>query len=753
MGGPENFKGFDYQISYSIFRILDLMINNKDEVDSIKFESIDENEEDFNIYWRNGNIEYVQIKKRDEGYSWTPSNIKKLISNYYKKYSSKTYYRFVTNAPANLDVKQFKTKINNNELPSNSILTKFRPSLIANDKFFELILTINIETLYHPSDNEEDPAKRLKQDILSILNGPNFYVSNNIEKLYNNLWKYIYDKSKTSSKIKFSKIEKVIFDLGAKLLESREWIRLPEISSLSGREKEINNILNQSGIKQKICIKGISGIGKTFITAKVAQILDKRNKKICWFGFNVLQDKKEIITIISKFMENSGAIDASYQLGNSQDETNQVMIIVNFIKQYDIHFFIDSYEKANPNSKHFINEIFYSLNNSDNQGCILITATNSNDLYTKEDVKIGAVFESNIFEFSEEDFKLHFKSVSNKINDSKVSKLYDIIGGFPITAVFMKQLIADGFLEQNSFKELTELSLDKRNKWIFDKVYSNFHPNIQLLISDLSIMNYSFTEVQVEALNYSSALNYKYELFKLAELSILVFNGESFYMHDSVRLLAYDTLSDLKKINSHNLLKKLYEKKLFINDISVPKNIRLWGYHTESIFKLDNSFDLGINKKIFKCTDQVLADLWGISNCGYPFEYEDETLLSTERRINELIRNKFIKKRTWLSYVINTIKRVSILNRFKYRLYGFTEQDDLILEYLILEKGISNYMGYIIMFQPNLSYINQAATICAWEHCIEYMPLENGELSCPIFGHNCPSGLAQVKICNENEEI
>ena len=38
---------------------------------------------------------------------------------------------------------------------------------------------------------------------------------------------------------------------------------------------------------------------------------------------------------------------------------------------------------------------------------------------------------------------------------------------------------------------------------------------------------------------------------------------------------------------------------------------------------------------------------------------------------------------------------------------------------------------------------------CPYEHCIEMSPLRLGrdELSCPVFGHDCPGGEKQVGFC------
>ena len=43
---------------------------------------------------------------------------------------------------------------------------------------------------------------------------------------------------------------------------------------------------------------------------------------------------------------------------------------------------------------------------------------------------------------------------------------------------------------------------------------------------------------------------------------------------------------------------------------------------------------------------------------------------------------------------------------------------------------------------------------CGYEHCIENFPLEEkrSKKSCPLFGHNCPGGVKQVKECKKQAD-
>ena len=60
-------------------------------------------------------------------------------------------------------------------------------------------------------------------------------------------------------------------------------------------------------------------------------------------------------------------------------------------------------------------------------------------------------------------------------------------------------------------------------------------------------------------------------------------------------------------------------------------------------------------------------------------------------------------------------------------------------------------VGYSIDLSPNLDY-EKYGLLCEWEHCIERSPLEpkRTELSCGVFGHNCPGGVEKVVKCGKN---
>lgn len=62
-------------------------------------------------------------------------------------------------------------------------------------------------------------------------------------------------------------------------------------------------------------------------------------------------------------------------------------------------------------------------------------------------------------------------------------------------------------------------------------------------------------------------------------------------------------------------------------------------------------------------------------------------------------------------------------------------------------------VGYSINFEQNIDFENNGL-VCEWEHCVEYFPLaeKRNDLSCPVFGHDCPGGIESRAKCNKSIE-
>lgn len=84
---------------------------------------------------------------------------------------------------------------------SNKQIDKFIPKDCDEDLFKKAMLSVNLETLCFVSNDESDVAKVIRKETINLLSGRGFYVKGDILKVYNALWKEIYDMSKQAREI------------------------------------------------------------------------------------------------------------------------------------------------------------------------------------------------------------------------------------------------------------------------------------------------------------------------------------------------------------------------------------------------------------------------------------------------------------------------------------------------------------------------------------------------------------------------
>lgn len=123
---------------------------------------------------------------------------------------------------------------------------------------------------------------------------------------------------------------------------------------------------------------------------------------------------------------------------------------------------------------------------------------------------------------------------------------------------------------------------------------------------------------------------------------------------------------------------------------------------------------------------------------------------------------KFQTKRKTLSEYIDVLNRKEILS--SEQVFALQKIVDMcnkaIHGYLVTGKEAKEIIdladklnksfsvGYSIDFSKNDNFKKQGL-VCEWEHCIEFMPIEEEptKKSCPVFGHDCPEGSAKASKC------
>lgn len=738
MGGTDALLGFDYQISYALYRILLLAKENREMVKSIKFESLNEEEEDFNIYWKNGTVEFVQIKKRNEGIVWTPFDIKGLIQKYMKNYTESSKYVFITNGSANKDVNELKKSLRRKSI-SNKQIDKFIPKDCDKDLFKKAILSVNLETLCFVSNDESDVAKVIRKETINLLSGRGFYVKGDILKVYNALWKEIYDMSKQAREIYMIDLVNILREYGISIINDKEWMKVTINDDFKGRKKELSDITKIISQNNKLVIRGINGIGKSYIIGKIANDLYMEGKNVCWVSLKSNMTYSKIIHILGEFCENVLEVDQCKIKLSNLEMMSQIEFLLDIFEKRKAYIFIDSFDESKDQSSFFIKEIFQKLRKKSFTK-IIISTTKRDGLYNKIDLKLKKVIEYNIDEFSIDDVNEIFND--NRIDINEVNNIYKYLGGFPIAISLFKRYIDEYSSDGADILELVNLTQEEKNTWIFEKIYSNLSQEEKDVLKYISTMDYGMDEYEILIVERDLNYKIKYILDNLNSKSIVLFDGKMYFLHSVIRDLAYSMIVEDTKIYIHEMFANIYEKSLF--NYNTNKKIQdeylnlKWGSQKQKLHKLNALNDKEI-ESILDLSAKQRFDIFGIWWCGYPYEFSKDEISLIDQRIQLLVDQNFIKKESDL-----------------YRLSDSVSLKQLyMIEYLVRKEFGAIAQGYIPINMPNLTYMKQRKTVCQWEHCIEYMALRENrnEYSCPVFGHDCPGGKYQVEDCKPNADI
>jgi hypothetical protein len=96
-----------------------------------------------------------------------------------------------------------------------------------------------------------------------------------------------------------------------------------------------------------------------------------------------------------------------------------------------------------------------------------------------------------------------------------------------------------------------------------------------------------------------------------------------------------------------------------------------------------------------------------------------------------------------------------ILNMCNKAIHGHEVTADEAREIIDLAEELNRTFsaGYSIDLTANQDFERQGL-FCEWEHCIELMPLAEvpSDVSCPVFGHDCPGGLEKASNCDKTLE-
>jgi hypothetical protein len=791
MSGPENLKGFDYQITYSLLKTFELIKLGVLDC-KIIYESLDENEEDFNIILPDGS-EFHQLKKRIEGNHWTPGDLKSIFEKFLSKGTPTTNFFFVTNGTANPEVKKLKELLAKNASPPDDLLKDFLPEKKTLKELKELLKKTTILTRHYSSDDDENPAKLLKIAALEYLNRPPFSLKQNDELVYNNAWKIIYDLAREAKSIDIKNLLQVFEKIGIEI-ENTPWLSLPKINEFKGREEELEIVKSKLQVSRKIIINGINGIGKTWITARLISNETGTLKKTCWIQTNRWTTIDRFVFLLSSFLYTNGSTLQAEQIRKSEI-ADRIPSILNAFKKIDFTIVVDSVNSGNSEFIAFITDLVNQSLEIEHSGKLIISSTKRIFNFSENDLSKNKVSEYNLLGFSLKDTVNILSEVSDYFKKNEIEDFHSSVGGHPMSIFFLKELILRDSITKDEFTKIKLKSIENARDWIIEKSIDKLSEGSKNNLLNLSVIDEVITFQEAELL-LNSTIKPKYLLRELYEFNLISLDENGILLHESIREVALNMLTKNSQYALHKKLADYYfatMKPLYGTDEGVDYDLIMkWGYHIECL--KGSSYIEEKYSKILQLENSELDALWAINRFGYPFDFKTENLKESKLVVKKLLAKGLIKKN----------KNDKLKYSYRSNLYvtaNLDFWDECLVTSISISRALSYHLGYIPIFKPNHSWHLQGQA-CWWEHCIEFMPLppvpkqqridhlkfieeklEKGEYadkteehremlrewvrkgvpddapekediemekkSCPIFGHCCPDGKKQAQECRK----
>ncbi|WP_116135317.1 ATP-binding protein [Trinickia diaoshuihuensis] len=795
MSGADNLRGIDYQVAYSLLVALIALKGDFGRVSSFKFESLTEDEEDMNVFFENGSSHFIQVKKRNEGYHWTPSELRDIFEKFHSKNTdSVSNFLFVSNAAGSVDVVELKKVLSGGAGLSEEIKAKFKPKSASDDDFVSLLNKIQISTRFFPSSDDSKPAESIERKIKEILQSHPFQFDGSINDLYRNLWKIVFDLSKNSSKITKEDILKTFRASGLSII-SEPWLSMPEVSAYV--ERRADEIVFKGLLEGKArlhVIYGLSGVGKTSFSAGMAKQLIKLGKRVFWCSINKLTTTNDFVRLLASFTSFHGEQRHSSAILGAE-RANLAKAVAASLNTKDSYFFLDGVNNLSEELRLLLADALEIFLAKIGAGQVILTSTEIPALYSGPYVEQGQVSEYNLVGLAAPECERLLRENGVELDETELMRLVHAVSGHPFSIKLYCQLFSQDNEGRHGFEELSAKTVSAAQEYLITKAIESLPDEQRGAILRLSVIPYSFSADWIDGFvvtNYSLKLI----LRELKRKSLLAFDGANYTVHDLVRSSCLSLLSKREAILHNHKMAELLRIQLS-EGIEKGNNILYehgfkWAYHVEN--STGANLSGGVLERLLWLKNEELDALWAIDRYGYPFDYFSSELNHSKGQVEKLLQLGFVQPFSG--------KQDARRGHRSYETIGLANDEfaHVFLVYLCISRGISNHMGYIEMFEPNYACDNQAGVICIWEHCIELMPLppitraehathidflraqfvagayaekppeiqemlakqieegvpddapeepdvEMDAAKCPIFGHCCPGGSEQAAAC------
>ncbi|MDI6916921.1 MAG: tetratricopeptide repeat protein [Thermoplasmatales archaeon] len=305
---------------------------------------------------------------------------------------------------------------------------------------------------------------------------------------------------------------------------------IPKLRYFFGREEEINEIQDFLKSESKVLvIKGVAGIGKTTLGAKIAS---EQNGNVYWYRFNEWDTLRDAVRNLGFFLKKIGKNTlSSYVNSNKRTEIGEVSVILEKDLSNVLMFFDDCHH-AKGEDVLFFRSLLDILEKKNNVKVVMLGRSiplfyDRRDAVLKKNVK-----EMEIYGLDEKSGKKLLKH--RKIDDKFIDDMLRNLKGHPL------------FLELAS--ENAKFEIDR---YLSEEVFAKLGENEKNALGLASVFRYPFhfdvfSENEIDHSIVES----------LVEKSLL---KPDFFVHDLIRNFVYPRLTKEQKTRYHGIAGSYYE--------------------------------------------------------------------------------------------------------------------------------------------------------------------------------------------------
>jgi tetratricopeptide (TPR) repeat protein/DNA-binding MarR family transcriptional regulator len=334
-----------------------------------------------------------------------------------------------------------------------------------------------------------------------------------------------------------------------------------------GRNHEIENIkkLIEKELPKCIVIKGIAGIGKTTLMAKIIEeYVRERNKNLFWFKIHEWDSIRSTLVELTDFLSQLNRKKLKFYIdGQPNLELPEIMkLLEDDLQSENVLMVFDDLQKANEGQMQLFKVLIELLESEKLPNLkIIILTRDSPKFYDRRNVAIRKLIAELDLTGLDLEASKQLLNVVN-IKESQFNKIYEITEGHPLSLELIGiQITSENTKGKlNSVFDINDLFSEQHdiNKYLREEIFQKLSEPEKKLLENASVFRYP---VPSNAILVEKNTNYE-SIDSLVEKSLLLETTSGFDLHELIKEFFYRRLTPQQQIQKHKQAAKYYSNEL-----------------------------------------------------------------------------------------------------------------------------------------------------------------------------------------------